>query len=474
MITAGNEYNGNETLAVIVRPQFIGMLPPGMAPVLTEGAGSVKLTFFGTAGNKLVKYSSGFQGGVDSTKKQKKFELGEWKSENSWTKQDYSSVIQRQAEDIKSAFQNDIFKSEFASSIPFGLLGIDPAVEPTTNQLVSMAEYLLQTIGIAQGIFEAFFLADPNSIVELDEGAGTFPNGVTKSLYAEDVRFSSTYGVWTRLMAAAATTPTIDQVKKIAMSNAAVAKINTVTLTGTSGTATVLCKGVSKIATFDTDLATTAAAFVSAANITAYAANGVTLSYPGSGAAVVFTSVHAGVDFDNGTSTNATGDLAGTTAESTANTDAADLAAGEALSTFRLMVKGQPKAMKSMPKSRKVLLATDSFIENYQESLGAAGSNLGTSESARGVMVNGTEDLKFNGITIWPMPIDAALEAYAHPYPHRAILTVPENIAPVLSSAGKFAESLLWFNKDENENRTRTQLEMGGDYFLPELSVVAY
>lgn len=474
MITAGNEYNGNETLAVIVRPQFVGMLPQGMVPVFTEGSGSVKLTFFGHAGNALVKYSSGFQGGTASTKKQKKFEIGEFKSENSWSKQDYAQLIQRQSEAIKRAFQNDIFKSEFATSIPFGLLGIDASVPPTTEELVTMAEYTLQTAGIAQGIFEAFFLANPLKIIEKAEGAGTFPDGTTAALYAEDIRFSAAYGVWTRIIANAATSPTVDQVKRIEMSNAAVAKVNTITMTGTSGTATISAKGVSAVATFDTNLTTTSTNFATnAANVAAFAAVGLVLA---DAATVTFTltAAHAGIDFDNGTGVNATGDLAATSAESTANTDAADLTTDEAKATFVLMVAGQPKYLKTVGNAQKVILATDSMIENYQVTLGSAGAGMATSESARLAMINGVQELRFNGIPISSMPIDAAIAAYDFGYPHRAILSTPGNIVPVLSTAGKFAESLLWFNKDENENRTRTQLELGGDYFLPELLVAAY
>jgi len=468
MQTAGYEWNGAEAIAVAVRPAFIGALPPGMRPIFTEGSGSVKKTFFGSKGNHLVKYSDGWQGGVGSNKKQRKFELGEWKGEESWSKQDYKDIVQEMAQDVKTAFQNDIFKSEMMQKIPFGLLGIDPGVPPTEESLVSMAEYLVLIEGVAQGILESFYLADTGKIVEKAEGAGTFPNGVTRSLYAEDVRFSEVDGLWKNIMSDVGSGD--DDVTRITMSNGAVAQVNTITLTGTSGTATVAVKGVSKVATFDTDLDTTHANFV-AANAAAYLAAGLVLTGT---TTLVFTALHAGVGFDAGTVTNLTGDLAGGSVATTANTAAADLASGEALAAFRSMVTGQPRWLKSVPAAKKYILATDSMIENYQETLGAAGANMGTSESARGVMVEGTTQLKFNGIPIYQMPIDAAIDAYGLPYPHRAILAVPENLAPVLSSAGEFAEAALWWNKDENENRARVQLEMGGNYFLPELIVVAY
>jgi hypothetical protein len=471
MQTAGYEYNGEETVSMIVRPQFTGFLPNGMRPILTDGAGSIKLTYFGSNGNTLVKYADGFQGGRASLKKQKKFTLGEFKSENSWSKQDYASLIQRQAEDIKSAFQNDIFKSEFKNSIPFGLLGLDPSVPPTPETLVSMAEYLIQSMGIAQGIMESFYLADTDKITEKAEGAGTFGNGTTFVAYDEDIRFTAVDGLWKNIYSVASATPTADQVKHVVMNNSAVAQVNIITLTGTSGTANIAVKGVTSLATFDTDLRTTATNFVTA-YAAAYLAVGLVLT--SSGAGLIFTANVAGVAFDDGTVTNATGDLAGGSVATNGNTVAADLGTDEPKDTFRLMIKGQPKYMKSIPNSAKVILATQSFIENYAETLGEGGDSKATSESQRNVMINGATGLKINGIPVVEMPIDAAIEAYDFGYPHRAILTVPSNLAPILSTAGDFAESVLEWDGKANHNWTRTQLEFGADFWLPELMVVAY
>ena len=470
LTTAGSEYAGKEVLDILVRPQFIGFLPEGMRPIYTDGAGTVKLTLFGNNGNALMKYSDGFQGGRASVKKQKAFTLGQFKAENNWSKQDYSAIVQRQMQDIKDAFQNDIFKSELMQKIPFGLLGIDANVPPTDESLLHMAEYLVWTEGVAQGIMESFYLADTNKIIEKAEGAGIFPDGTTATLYAEDERFSAVDGLWTNLIADADATPTADQIKRIAMSNAAVAQVNTITLTGTSGTATVTVKGVAKLATFDTSIAVTTAAFV-LANAAAYLEAGLVLT---GATTLIFTAAVAGVGFDDGAAANVSGDLAGGSVATTENTVAADLAADEAKTAFRAMVKGQVKTMKAIPKGQKVILATQSMIENYEETLGAAGVNIATSESDRSFMIQGATGLLFNGIPIVEMPIDAAIEAYDYGYPHRAILTIASNIGPVLSTAGTFADAALWWNKDENENRSRIQLEFGGNYFLPELIVLAY
>lgn len=97
----------------------------------------------------------------------------------------------------------------------------------------------------------------------------------------------------------------------------AVKKKVTITLTGSSGTATIAAAGgLSKTATFNGDLATTAADFKNA-NATAYLAKGIVLT--NSGADLIFES-NAGDDFTTPTITNATLTLSGTVAVTTAHT----------------------------------------------------------------------------------------------------------------------------------------------------------
>lgn len=81
-----------------------------------------------------------------------------------------------------------------------------------------------------------------------------------------------------------------------------------ITLTGTSGTANININGVNYLATFDTDLATTAANFVTAHGAAITAATGGTVT---SNLAVI-TYTDATVGFPTITIANATGNLAGT------------------------------------------------------------------------------------------------------------------------------------------------------------------
>lgn len=92
-------------------------------------------------------------------------------------------------------------------------------------------------------------------------------------------------------------------------------QVETVTLTGTSGTANItLAGGLTKLATFDTDLTTTAENFVTV-HSAAYALVNITLT--SDGADLIFTSAVAGTYFVQPVVVNVTGDLDGTVVEST-------------------------------------------------------------------------------------------------------------------------------------------------------------
>lgn len=91
----------------------------------------------------------------------------------------------------------------------------------------------------------------------------------------------------------------------------------TITLSGTSGTATITGTGdLTTVVTFDTSLTLSASNFVTA-NVVAYAAKGVTLT--SDGADIIFTSSTSGTLFTSPVITNTTGDLEGTVVSNTSN-----------------------------------------------------------------------------------------------------------------------------------------------------------
>lgn len=106
-------------------------------------------------------------------------------------------------------------------------------------------------------------------------------------------------------------------VANVATNVVAQARRDTVTLTGTSGRATIVCNGVSRTAVWNTSLIQTATDFVTV-NAADYLAAGVVLTR--SSHVLIFTATVAGVDFTGSTSiTNGIPNLAGSVATLQAN-----------------------------------------------------------------------------------------------------------------------------------------------------------
>ena len=91
-------------------------------------------------------------------------------------------------------------------------------------------------------------------------------------------------------------------------------QVETITLAGSSGTANITeAGGLTKLVTFDADLTTTAANFVTS-NEAAYLAEGIILTSDGSD--IIFTGRTESTEFSSPVITNATGDLDGTVVSS--------------------------------------------------------------------------------------------------------------------------------------------------------------
>ena len=105
--------------------------------------------------------------------------------------------------------------------------------------------------------------------------------------------------------------------KGVTLTRGTTAQVETITLSGSSGTANVTgTGGLTKLATFTTDLATTATNFVTS-HAAAYLAVGVVVT--ANAGTLVFTANVPGVAFTAPVITNATTDLAGTVSHTTAS-----------------------------------------------------------------------------------------------------------------------------------------------------------
>lgn len=440
-ITNGSEYNGKELTDIILRPILQGQLAKDMGVrVFLAVKSSVKLTFFGPM-TKIVKaYADGWTGGNAADKLQKKLTLAEFKAEAQYSKQAYKNTILEEITNRGGIAQNDI-----------------------TGTVVHTAEVTVFMNAVQEDVRRIFWLGD------------TAKKTVTSGFHVDatgDVNYNVINGIWKSVIAQSATSPTADQIKRIAMSNGTVAQVATHTLTGTSGTANIQINGTNYLATFTTNLTTSAANFVTSHAATLLAL-GVTVT--SSGVDVILTSSIAGQPFLTIAGINVTGDLDSTLVATTANTPAAALATDEAIDTFNLMMVGASavfKAFLNKLANRGVarLWVTDTMLENYRQTLEAFGT-----EAANKITVDGQELYTYRGIPLMPMGIDSYLSAdFISPYPHRALLSVPNNLALVLNGSNDDSEVKMWFNPDENVNRQRAQFEFGADFILPEYCIIAY
>jgi len=114
---------------------------------------------------------------------------------------------------------------------------------------------------------------------------------------------------------------------------------------------------------------------------------------------------------------------------------------------------------------------TDTILYNYEDTLKS-----GTTEAARKAKIDGVDRWTCDGVPIIPMDIDQLIDAdFASTFPKDIILlTTPQNLCLVINGTSNFSETRFWFNPDVNENRQRTQFEMGANYILPELMAIAY
>jgi len=282
-----------------------------------------------------------------------------------------------------------------------------------------------------------------------------------------DVDYNQYDGFWKQILSNVG--GDIPTAQHIVMANSAVKQVDTVTLTGSSGTANIVVNGVTYLATFTTDLTTSASNFVTsyAATIAARELGTVVTS---SGAGIIFTSGVEGRPQSISSASNVSGNLAGNVAATTPNTLPADLGTDEAETAFKSMYKAMPPEMKQV-KDKLKLLVTSSMYENYLETL----ENDGTL-AAHTAMVDGVQVLKYRGFEVvemasWDTFIASDLVGY---YPHRAMLILPENLI-FGTDLESDAENVRVIPDEVNEKTIfRAVYKAGTQYVHKNYIVVAY
>jgi hypothetical protein len=438
-ITTSITWSGKENLDYFLRPMFIGESPwlTSGVRVIPNVQSSQKLNYFGAASKILKAYAKGFSGANGTT----------------YTQRTLSTVrLKAEAADDALEFYNTVFEQGLKKDDWNNLDG---------TQLKQIIIELYRN-AVKSDIFRQFWLADTNK--------ETLTSGVING--TADADYNVFDGMWKLLMSNASTTPNDNQIFRHSVTDGAVAQVNTVTLTGTGGTANVTVGGVNYLATFNSSLNQTHADFV-ALHAPALALRGITLTGT---TTAIFTSAVPGQPIPIPTVTNVTSNLAGANVATTANTAPAALAAGEAETILNALYTGSDKVLKAVPAANKVFLVSDLIFENFMTSLEARGT-----ERAQLLVENGKEFYTYRGIKIiqpgWDLHLNADFphaSGQLYAYPHRVIYTTTDNLVLGIDSMNQYNETKMWYNPDAEENRFRTKLVMGCQYVHNKLVSLAY
>lgn len=449
-ITTSISWAGKETFDKIIQPMFIGK-----SPLETKGVkvfpnvqDKQLLNYFGSASKVLKAYAQGFSAASGVAYTQREVNVYQMKAEMEMDANVFWHTVYNQLQ-AKGVEWNDVDKM--------------------SGELKNMIVDIFKN-AINSDIYRQFW----NNDVYKE----TVTSGVQTG--TADVDYNAYNGMWQILFANSAASPTSSQIKAFDIDNSAVKQVQTLTLTGTSGTANVSVEGVDYLSTFATSLTQTATDFVTA-HAAALLLRGLVVT--SSTDTVIFTSTVPGWERGVITIANATGDLAGSVAQTTANTPPAALADDDTLATLKAMYVGSPQTLKSLPKERKVFLVDGDSYENLMSTYEGwkTSSPLFSSDAGRLEMINGVEMLRYRGIPVINLNWEVDLEA---DFPHvtgenparnnRIIYTELDNLLLLIDNRSEFNKFEFWYNKDEQENRYRLQLKMGANYVSPEVISVAY
>jgi len=445
-ITTSVSWAGKETFDYLIKPMFVGK-----SPLETEGIRVMPnvqdkqlLNYFNPVAKMLKAAAVGFTGSTGATYTQRTLEVYKLKAEQ---------------ETDATVFYNTVFGQLLAKG-NWNDLSVSDKAAMLQKVLTEMF-----MMGLASDVYRQAWLAD------------TAKEGVTSSVQngVADTAYNMYDGFWKLIMNNAATSPSATQIKRIAVTDGAVAQVQTVTMSvDASGSGNINIDGVNYLSTRDTNALTTFNAFRTA-YATALTARGYSLS--GTTTLIVTANI-VGRPMQAITFTSVSGTYACTIAATTANTAPTALAAGEAHTILTSLWTGAPKELKQIPKNMKAFYVGDLVYENLIAYLESTGWTTAGYQN----IVNGTQEiLTFRGIPVINIGWDYHLDAdFAHvstelwAYPHRVIYSAYDNLILGIDGANEFNSYDFWFNKDLEMNRWRAKLIMGVQYAHNKLLCVAY
>lgn len=439
-------YSKESIREYFIKPMFVQSDIRDIVTVRTDIKNSEKLDFIDNLDKITKAYAQGtsFTTSTGVTITQKTLQVSDMKAEIAQNGKAFLNYV-KEALLAKGVDENDIAKGD-------GLF-----------EQIAMEIYMA---GLARDFQRQIFFGD---VVKEDIVAGV-PDG------SLDADYKEYDGFWTRIIDAfdASTIPAaqyLDLNSSTYQSVVAVKEVDTVTLTGTSGTANVNINGVDYLATFDTDLTTTAANFVTSHAATIAARFGK-LAVTSSGADIIVTAGIAGMAQQDPTVANVSGDLAGSNANTQANVANTTLKTDAALTAFKALWTKMPASLKGLMQREGRIMVTGSVADNYTDTIEA----LNGSDAAYFTLRDGEKVKAFRGIPIierieWDEHIS---DDFAGVRPHRILFTIPRNLVVGTDGISDDTKIESWYEKKDQVRYVRAEYKAGTQYVHEDYIVAAY
>jgi len=240
------------------------------------------------------------------------------------------------------------------------------------------------------------------------------------------------------------------------------------TLTGTGGTANVTINGVDYLATFDTDLTTTAANFVTshAATIRARFGNIIVTS---SGADILIDGEVPGMKMTVSI-TNVSSDLDGSPS-ATAAIQASAFKANASYTLFKALFAAQHPVMRSLPVQEKVMHVDQDIADDwvaYMESQGV--------DKAYEKLIAGDSQMYFRGVKIVAHPEwnQHTEDDFPNMYPNMAVLAAKQNLVFGVDGENDLTNMEVFYDQKTQDNYVRVEYQAGSELVDLRLINIAY
>ena len=302
---------------------------------------------------------------------------------------------------------------------------------------------------------------------EAEQRTSNIPNG------SADTDYNVYDGFWKRIIddVTATTIPAaqfIDINSTTYLDTAAVAEVDTATVSGTAGTLGLTVNGTTYSEAFDTDIETTIDNFIASHAATVLAREGEVVVAKASASTISVTSGIAGLGITT-VDGSAGGNMAASVANTTANVATGAIKTDGAKAAMKAAYNAMPSVLKKN-KSMAKFMVTSSVADNFRDSIESGAFN-----DAQRILIDGTEMLKYRGIEIvemcdWDDRIDSDFDYY----PHRILLTIPSNL--VVGHDGRMDDGdiEMFYDQTTQNNFFRVEYKVGTQYVHPEYLVLAY